>query len=102
MAGVIVSLLVAPAPLWMHPLAYVACGLVVMWAWHWPRLPWRRKRWSIVIVGQESGNVTTVDFMRFHTRAEAQKWCDDSNADDGTLTRFEPHLLTNRSEEAGR
>lgn len=42
------------------------------------RLRWYR--WTVVIVGTESGNETVLPFLRFRHRRQAEEWCDRMNS----------------------
>lgn len=41
---------------------------------------WKRRRWTVAIVGQESGLVTRLTFVRFRHEADAQLWVGHMNA----------------------
>ena len=56
--------------------------------------PWRR-RWTIAVVGQESGITTPMTFIRFRTKDQAERMADELNAkflgeDPEPLVRYEP------------
>jgi hypothetical protein len=55
------------------------------------KLP-RWYRWTVVIVGAESGSVSPpMRFIRFRRFEQAQAWCHAMNANDPfDLTRWEP------------
>lgn len=58
--------------------------------------PWRRKRWSAVIVGLESGRETELGFIHFRDRVEADAWVARMNARTDVanpLTRYEVRSL---------
>lgn len=64
-----------------------------MTKWHW-------HRWTIVIVGRESGNRTTLPFVRFRNRDQADIWCIAMNLTtravsevDQPLTYFTPEEI---------
>jgi hypothetical protein len=53
------------------------------------RLRWYR--WSVVIVGNESGNRRTLSFVRYRHRHQAEAFCRRANAQSPSdLTYFEP------------
>ncbi len=57
------------------------------------RWPWS-PRWEIVIVGQLSGNVTRLTFVRFRRFNDARRWADRMNErhpdNNGTYFDVEP------------
>lgn len=53
-------------------------------------------RWSVVIVGQESGYRTpTISFIRFRHERQAQDWCREMNRTSAHmgLTKYEPERI---------
>lgn len=56
-----------------------------------------RKQWTIAIVGQESGNVSLLPFLRFRTREQAERWIAEQSreyTEGSPLTAYEPRELT--------
>lgn len=53
------------------------------------RWPWR-KRWTVAIVGQESGSVTLLSFVTFRSQAKGAAWVAQANErSPSDLTRYE-------------
>lgn len=53
--------------------------------------------WNIAIVGRESGNVTVLSFLEFHSYDDAATWCVQMNTAHaetagGDLTYYEPRV----------
>lgn len=44
--------------------------------------PFRKMRYRAVIVGNESGNRSPLEFMRWHTEEDAKRWCALANQHD--------------------
>lgn len=90
-------------PIRDNPWGFLAVLLVfavtgaVFWYQPWRLL--RPKRWGVRIVGQESGNITDLPFLRFRTKAEADGWATENNITrsrelSAELTRYETYRLT--------
>lgn len=48
------------------------------------------RRWSVVIVGEVSGNRTPLDFVNFRKRSAAEAWVERMNSRDARFaTKFE-------------
>jgi hypothetical protein len=51
-------------------------------------------RWTVVIVGRESGSVSPpLDFVRFRHRRQAEEWCAILNEAGSDLTCFTPRRI---------
>jgi len=63
-----------------------------MSVWTWMRRLVRPRRWTVVIVGRESGTRTTFTAVRFRSYDEAAAWCVRMNARSpwNDLTYWEP------------
>lgn len=62
----------------------------------WWRRWFGRYRYEAVIVGEESGNVTRLEFVRFRTEEAAQAWVAQMNRDEATTfsTHYEYREIT--------
>lgn len=54
-------------------------------------------RWTVVVVGHETGNRTRMGFVRFRHEHRAQEWCRRLNAEGNLvgvdLTHWEPERI---------